>query len=164
MKNNLIKGNSDFLLGIIIIVFSGVVYWLACGIALAESAMLPKLLAVIMALMGLGISIKSIKDRAANGGDDVHVYWSDIFNGILIPGAFLMGAYGLINILGFYVAEFLLVLALMLLQDKVTNGKINWSRKRVITVLIYAILSIVVMYVIFHHIFSLPTPKGIFGF
>ena len=164
MKNNLIKGNSDFLLGIIIIVFSGVVYWLASGIPLAESAMLPKVLAVFMALMGLGTSIKSLVTRAKTGGDDLHVYWADILNGILIPGAFLLAAYGLINFLGFFVAEFVLVVALMFLQDKVTNGKLNLSAKRLITVFIYAVLVIVVMYLIFHLIFGLPTPKGIFGF
>ena len=164
MKNNLIKGNSDFLLGVIVIVFSGIVYWLSCGISMAESAMLPKILAVFMALMGLGMSVKAITDRAKNGKDDVHVYGADILNGILVPGAFLLAAYGLINFLGFFVAEFLLVVGLMFLQDKVTNGKINWSPKRLIKVFVYAVLVIVAMYIIFHIIFGLPTPKGIFGF
>jgi len=161
---NLLKGNSDFILGIIIIIFSGVVYWLSTGITSAESAMLPKVLAVFMGLMGLGISVRSLVCKARTRENDVTVSWADIVNGILIPGAFLLAAYGLIGFLGFYAAEFLLVAALLFLQNQVTNGRVNLAPKRLLLVLLYSTGVIAAMYLIFHFLFKLPTPVGIFGF
>ena len=52
----------------------------------------------------------------------------------------------------------------MMLQAQVSDGKIDFSAKNVIRTLIFAVVSMLVMYGIFHYLFSLPTPKGIFGF
>ena len=52
---------------------------------------------------------------------------------------------------------------LMLLQEKVTDGKFIFSWKRAALTLAFALAAMVIMYLIFHFLFSLPTPKGIFG-
>ena len=165
MKQSLLKGNADFIFGIVIIVFAVTGFIITVTtISDSGSALMPKLLFAFIGVMGLGISYTSIKDRLKGLEDATKVSGSEIAGGILLPGGFLLGAYILINFLGFYVAEGLLVVALMFLQDKVTNGKINMNPKRLIFVAVFAVCAMIVMYVIFNMIFGLPTPKGIFGF
>jgi len=164
MKKNLFKKNADFYFGIAIIIFAATGYYFAMGIKDAESAQMPKLILGFMAVMGFGISASSVINRAKGNDDATKVAASDILGGILLPGAFLVGAFLLINFLGFYVAELVLIVSLMLLQAKVTDGKITFTVKKVITTALFAVISMAVMYGIFHYIFALPTPKGIFGF
>ena len=165
MKQSLLKGNADFIFGIVIIVFAVTGFILTITtITDSGSALMPKLLFAFIGVMGLGISYTSIKDRMKGLEDATKVSGADIAGGILLPGGFLLGAYFLINFLGFYIAEGILIIALMFLQDKVTNGKINLSPKRLIFVGIFTICAIIVMYLIFNLIFNLPTPIGIFGF
>ena len=165
MKRSLIKGNADFIFGIVIIIFAVTGYTIAATtIKDSGSALMPKLILAFIGVMGLGISVNSITERMKGHEDATKVSGSEIAGGILLPGAFLLGAYILINFLGFYVAEFLLIVALMYLQEKVTNGKIVFNPKRLIGILVFATCAIIVMYLIFHLVFALPTPKGIFGF
>lgn len=164
MKKNYLKNNADFYLGIVIILFSVTGYLFSCGIKVAEAAIMPKFIMIFMGVMGLGISTASVISRARGQEDATKVSIKDIAGGVLLPGSFLIGAYLLISFLGFYVAEFILIIALMLLQAKVSEGKITVTWKKAIITLAFATISIVVMYGIFHFLFSLPTPKGIFGF
>ena len=164
MKKNLFKNNADFYFGIVIILFAVTGYHFAMGIKDADSAVMPKFILAFIGLMGFGISASSVFKRAKGEEDATKVSMGDIAGGILLPGAFLVGAYLLINFLGFYVAEFILIISLMLLQEKVTDGKIVFSWKRAALTLGFALAAMVIMYLIFHFLFSLPTPKGIFGF
>lgn len=164
MKTNLIKNNADFFLGIAIIIFAVTGYVFACDIKLAEAAMMPKFILIFIAIMGFGISASSVVSRTKGLEDATKVDMSEILGGILLPGAFLIGAYLLISFLGFYIAELVLIISLMMLQAQVSDGKIDFSAKNVIRTLIFAVISMLVMYGIFHYLFSLPTPKGIFGF
>ena len=164
MKKELLKKNADFYFGIAIIIFAVTGYYFAMGIKHEESAMMPKFVLGFIAVMGFGISASSVINRARGKEDMTKVKGSEILGGILLPGAFLIGAYLLINVLGFYVAEFVLIVSLMMLQAKVTDGRIKFTAKNVITTLLFAGISMAVMYGIFHFIFALPTPKGIFGF
>lgn len=164
MKKNLFKNNADFFFGIVIIIFAITGYRFAMEIRHAESAIMPKFILAFIAVMGLGISASAVFKRAKGEQDATKVSMGEIAGGILLPGAFLIGAYLLIDILGFYVAELILIVSLMLLQEKVTEGKIVFSWKRTAVTLVFSLGAMVVMYLFFHYIFSLPTPKGIFGF
>jgi|GEM_PF-2435676 len=162
-RKSLIAGNSDFFFGIVIIVLSSVLWGVAKTITDAESAVVPIIVIVFMGIMGLGISVSAIRNRANNVSNSKKVSFAEIANGVLLPGAFLVGAYVLSYILGFYLAEFSMVVGLMFLQDKVTNGHIDRSCKRLLGVFVFSILVIAVMYLIFHFIFHLPTVTGIFN-
>ena len=165
MKQSLFKKNADFIFGIVVIVLSVTCFIVAdMTITDSGSAMMPKLILGFMAAMGLGISVSSIIRRMKDLEDMTKVSGADIAGGILFPAVFLLAAYFLINFLGFYAAEFLLIVSLMYLQEKVTNGKIEFNPKRLAGILVFAICAIIVMYLIFNLIFNLPTPKGIFGF
>lgn len=158
------KKNADFLFGIIVILFSVAGYVFAeVTISNESAALMPKLVLAFMAVMGVGISGSGILQQR-RGKEETKVSLGEITGGILLPGAYLLAAYGLIHILGFYMAEFLLIIALMYLQEWVTNGRIAFSVKRLAAVLGFALCSMGVMYGIFHFIFALPTPKGVLGF
>lgn len=165
MKNSLFKGNADFILGIAVIVFAVTGFMVTVTtIKDSASALMPKLIFAFMGIMGGGMSIRSICTRMKGYEDTTKVSSSEITGGILLPGAFLISAYLLIEFLGFYVAEFILIIALMYLQEMITNGKITFRLKRFGGVLVFATCAIVVMYLIFKLIFKLPTPVGILGF
>ena len=165
MKKSVFKGNADFIFGIVVIILAVSGYLIANNtIRDASSAVMPKLILGFIAVMGLGISVSSIVQRLRDKEDDVKISWAEILGGILLPGTYLLVAYILINYLGFYVAEFLLIISLMYLQEKTANGKVTFNLKTLGIVLLFALGAVIVMYLIFHNIFALPTPKGIFGF
>lgn len=165
MKNRLFKGNADFFFGIAVIVFAVTGYMVTVTtIKDHTSSLMPKLIFAFMGIMGLGMSVSSVRTRMKGYEDATKVSPSEITGGILLPGAFLIGAYILIDFLGFYVAEFILIVALMYLQEMVTNGKIVFRTRRLAIVLAFATCAIVVMYLIFKLVFKLPTPIGIFNF
>lgn len=164
-QNSLFKGNADFFFGIVIVVFAVSGFILTVNtISDSNSALMPKLLFAFIGAMGLGISYTGVKNRKKNHDDATKVSGAEIAGGILLPGGFLLGAYALINFLGFYVAEGILIVAIMFLQEKVTNGKISKTPKHLAFLGIFTVCAITVMYIIFNMVFGLPTPVGIFGF
>lgn len=155
--------NADLLFGIGVILFSVTGYAIAeTTISNTSAALMPKLVLAFMAVMGVGISVSGVLQRKR--GEETRVSLGEIAGGILLPGAYLLTAYGLIHILGFYVAEFLLIVSILYLQERITNGRIRFSLKRLALVLAFALCAMAVMYGIFHFIFALPTPRGILGF
>lgn len=164
-RKNLFKGNADFFFGIVVVIFGAIgCYLTKTTIKLASSRQMPMLLFGFIAVMGMGMSISSVVNRARGNEDQTKVAAKDLLVGILLPGVILIITWILIDFLGFYVAVFLLILALMVLQAKVSDGKVEFTSKKVIVTLAFAVAVTVVMYLIFHFIFALPTPKGIFGF
>lgn len=164
-KKDLFKGNSDFFFGLVVIIFGIIgLYITKNTIRMSSSRQMPMLLFGFIALMGLGMSISSIINRAKNKEDQTKVDWKDLLVGIILPGTILILTWVLIRWLGYYVSTFLLIIVLMILQTKTADGKIDFSSKKVIITLGFALAVTIVMYLIFHFIFSLPTPKGVFGF
>ena len=165
MKKNLFKGNSDFFFGLVVIIFGIIGCYIAKNtIRMSSSRQMPMLLFGFIALMGLGMSISSVVNRAKEKEDQTKVDGKDLVIGILIPGAILILTWVLIRWLGYYVSTFLLIIVLMILQAKTADGKIEFTLKKVLVTVGFAIAVTIVMYLIFHYVFSLPTPKGIFGF
>lgn len=165
MNNKLIKGNVDFFFGIVCILFGIGGYILSSAtISKADAAVMPEFLFAFCAVCGLGMSISSVLRRKREEEDLVHISWKETWFGIVLPGAFLIAAYFAISTLGFFVAEFLLILALMILQNQISEEKTSNSFKNIIGILVFATATVIVMYIIFHVLFALPTPKGIFGF
>lgn len=164
-KKDLFKGNSDFFFGLVVIIFGIIgLYITKNTIRMSSSRQMPMLLFGFIALMGLGMSISSIINRTRNKEDQTKVDWKDLLVGIILPGALLVLTWVLIRWLGYYVSTFLLIIVLMILQAKTADGKIEFTSKKVIITLGFALAVTIVMYLIFHFIFSLPTPKGVFGF
>ena len=165
MKRNLLKNNADFFFGAVIVIFGAVgCYLTRTTIKLASARQMPMILFAFTAVMGLGISISSVVNRARDKEDQVKVSVRELIVGIGIPGAVLILSWVLIRWLGFYVSVFLLILALMVLQAIVTDGKLDLSFRKIALTVLFAVLVTAVMYGIFHFIFGLPTPEGLFGF
>ncbi len=164
-KKNLFKGNSDFFFGLVVIIF-GIIgcYLTKTTIKMHSSRQMPMLLFGFIAAMGLGMSTSSVINRAKSKEDQTTVDWKDLLLGIVLPGSLLIITWILIRWLGYYVSTFLLIVALMILQEKTADGKFDFSLKNIFVILGFALVITIIMYLIFHFIFGLPTPKGILGF
>lgn len=130
-----------------------------------SGAAAPVVVIIFLIIMAICIVVNSyIKFCKANEEGVTRVKSSEIIEGVLLPGGILLVSSFFLKPLGFYVVEFFVVIAMFALQDRVTKGKIDVSFKRIKFVALFALITVVTMFLIFDLLFGLPTPKGIFGF
>lgn len=162
-KRKFLKGNDYFIFSV-----SGMVFCIGMLLSLRgvkwDGAMAPTFVLAFMLLLCVLMFIDGIrKDRK---GIDTAADFSlqDFFQGVILPGGTLLIACLLFQTLGFYVVTFLLVIVLLVMQDRITNGKYDFSLKRMLFCVVFALGETGFMYVMFKLLIHLPTPKGIFGF
>lgn len=162
-KRKFLKGNDYFVFSV-----SGMVFCTGMLVSLRgvkwDGAMAPAFVLGFMLLLCVMMFIDGIrKDRK---GIDTAADFSlkDFFQGVLLPGGTLLIACMLFHTLGFYVVTFLLVIVLLVMQDRITNGTFNLSPKRMLFCVLFALGETGFMYVMFKLLIHLPTPRGIFGF
>lgn len=142
--------NSDFYIGIAMIIVFFVTLQQILSIKIAESRIFPSIAAVIMGLSGLFMIVSAL--RGKSGKDVLETIPAGRQIAITIS---LLVAYPLFSILGFYVTLLLLILAVAI-ETVFPMTKSKW-----IFVTIYSVIVTAVCYIVFYFILGLSTPYGI---
>lgn len=164
MRKSFFKSNDYFFLGISVVALSVFLFAAACRIKIDEASAVPKIVIAFMGAMGLCMIFESIVKYRKGLDISLKVTAGDLFGGIILPGSLLVATCLLLEVLGFYISAFLLVISVFILQSRISNGRNDFSLRRIIFVALFALGTSLFMYLIFRILFGLQTPKGIFGF
>ncbi len=161
--NSFLKGNDYFLLSIVVILSSSGLLLSLIGVKW-EGAMFPVVIVSFMLLMGFLMLVDGFKKKRKGIATSSNFPIEDFLTGVLVPGTILLIACFLLQPLGYYIVSFLLVFILLGLQDRVTNGKLDISPKRIKLCFSFSLGVTLFMYFVFRILIGLPTPRGILGF
>jgi hypothetical protein len=120
----------------------------------------------IVAIIGLGalIAIKAVID-IKKGQKYFHgMSISRFLVEAVIPGGVLLIACLLLDILGFYICSFLILMTVCYLQDFLITKTLNQGFRSFFIVLSFSLMSVLFLYVCFKLLLQMPTTRGIFGF
>jgi hypothetical protein len=163
-EKSFLKGNDYFIFGVIT-AFAAFLILISLKSVKPEAALLPKAILYFMPAMSVCMIIDSIfKKYIRNTEISLNVKLSEIAEGVLVPGLILVIASLSVDYLGFYLMAFLLIIAIFVLQSRITESKYNFSLKKIVIWLGFSAVTTLFMFFVFNIMLNLPTPRGIFGF
>lgn len=162
-KKSFLKGNDYFIFGVVTAVVS-ILLLISLKDVKHDAAILPEATLIFMLVMSGLMMIDSIIKYMRKVDTSLKVSFAEMAGGVLVPGMILIAASLVIEYLGYYIMTFLLVMAIFMLQSKITNSRLVADPKKILLWLIFSVATTVFMYFIFGMMFRLPTPRGIFGF
>ena len=155
--------DQDIGLGVFIILLSGVL--LTQTTDLSEStAMFPKWLLWLMILSGVLIILKACIRLRRGAQPQHHMSMREFWVEAGIPGGILLIACMLLELLGFYICSFLILMAVSIAQDWILEGSYHPTKSGLLRLCGFSLGISVLMFICFSLLLSLPTPVGIFGF
>jgi hypothetical protein len=155
--------DQDIKLGIFSVLF-GLIF-------LTQASKLPERIGVypkfcIIAIIGFGalIAIKAVIDIKKKQKYFHGMSISKFLVEAAIPGGGLLIACLLLDILGFYICSFLILMTVCYLLDFLITKTLNQGFRSFFIVLSFSLMSVLFLYVCFNLLLQLPTTRGVFGF
>ncbi|WP_416147548.1 tripartite tricarboxylate transporter TctB family protein [Salipaludibacillus sp. HK11] len=152
---------SNVIFGVVLIIFSIIAYIQTLDLP-DRSALFPQIILYGMAITGVLMIIDALIKRKKQKEENESTLTKNTFIfHIVIPGAILLTAYGLLSQLGFYITSFLLIMVLFFYQTY-RSYEAKLTVRHFLKGLLVATIVTVLMYVVFTVLLSLPTPSGRF--
>ncbi|MCM3712476.1 tripartite tricarboxylate transporter TctB family protein [Alkalihalobacillus oceani] len=155
--------DQDVKLGILVIMISGLFLTQTQKLP-EEVAMYPKAILYLMMISGVCIILRAFHSMKKNGKSYHRLSMKEFLLESGIPGAVLLALCLFLNVLGFYITSFFIVVAVIMVQEYIIQGRFHFRRKFIVKSFVFAGCAIVFMFICFATLLSLPTPVGIFGF
>jgi hypothetical protein len=155
--------DQDIKLGIFSILF-GLIFLTQTAKLSEKVGLFPGFCLVGIIALGALIAIKAVIDIKKRRKYFHGMSISRFFVEAAIPGSVLLIACLLLDILGFYICSFLILMAVCYLQDLLTTKTLNQGFRNFFIVLSFSIVSVIFLYVCFALLLQLPATRGIFGF
>ncbi|MCI8649045.1 MAG: hypothetical protein HFG20_02905 [Anaerotruncus sp.] len=155
--------DQDIGLGVVIILLSSLFLTQTAKLSSA-SAMFPKWLLWMMVFAAVLIIVKACVRLKRKGQPKQHISLREFGIEAGIPGGMLLLACLLLELLGFYICCFLILIAVSILQDWILEGRYSLTKAGLLRILCFSGGVSVLMFFCFSVLLSLPTPAGILGF
>lgn len=134
-------------IGIVIVLFSAFMYLLT-GDMPKESALFPRGLIILFAILGILLSITSLKDKK-DSSKDIKTIFASTKEALI--GLGIITAYAVaINFVGFFIATTVFIVAFMIV----------YKQKSIRKIMITAVVLNLFIYLVFVYQLNVPLPKG----
>ncbi|WP_268760103.1 tripartite tricarboxylate transporter TctB family protein [Alkalispirochaeta americana] len=128
----------------------------------AQAALFPKLVIFGMGVSGFLLIVDTLtRHRRRRLAEVISINLQTAIYQILIPGAMMLVTYGLLQLIGFYAAGFLLIQMVFFYQPFRTGG-VRPTLSYVAKGVVFAAVTMTVMYIAFTLLLKLPVPRGSF--
>jgi len=154
--------DQDIILGISILLISGL-FWIQRFKLSGGPAYLPTIALAIMSISGIGIAVNALIKLRKTGKPYKKINKDSFISELILPGGILLTVILLLDIIGFYIGAFLLVIFVCLLQNFIIDKKYKPTVKELAKISVFALGVVAFAYLCFSVLLSIPTPTGVFG-
>ena len=157
------KKDQDFFVGGFIILFALFLITQMGSLSFMQS-IYPRVLAISMIIAGTGIIFRAAMEIKRTGKPYSALSLREFVLQAVIPGTFVIIMCLFLRKLGFYVATFIVMLGICVIQELVIHKKMRFTFNYISKILCFSVFSTVALYISFNVLLNLSTPVGIFGF
>jgi hypothetical protein len=157
-----LRKDQDVILGFVILLLSGIL-WYQVGKIKGTPAIMPRIFIGMISVSGLGIIVRAIRRMKKTGKPYQKMGFREFLREAGLPGLVLLAICLSLEVLGFYICAFLLVIAVCILQTLIINKKLILTARNFLKIVLFALCATCFMFLSFWVLLSMPTPTGFLG-
>ncbi|MDR1316002.1 MAG: tripartite tricarboxylate transporter TctB family protein [Spirochaetales bacterium] len=157
-----LRKDQDIILGFVILIVSGILWYQVDAIEGAP-AIMPRIFISMISISGAGIIIRAIRCMIKTGKPYQKMNLREFLWEAGIPGGVLLMTCLFLEVLGFYICSFILIIAVCILQNIIINKKLTLTIRAFFKIVLFALCVTGFMFFCFWILLSMPTPTGFLG-